>query len=131
MFRNIGGFLLNNILHIVPPIKIIFTVFALFAWSRAILRFREKSMNAKELVFWSLLWLSMIIAVYIPGKAFILARLLGLDNGLDALFFISVVVLFYSVYRLYVKSNENEQVITDLVRQLALKNGLSKKKKRS
>jgi len=108
-------------------IKIIFTLFALFALSRAVIRFYSKDLNFKELIFWSLLWLLMIILVFIPGKTNFLAKILGMERGNDAMFFLAIVALFYISYRLYVKSNEQEKEITRLVRALALKNIRKKK----
>lgn len=118
----------------ISPIKIIFTLFALFAWSRAFLQFRNKLMNVKEFSFWSLLWLGLIILIFLPGKTTLMARVLGMNRGLDAMFFIAVVALFYSVYRLYSKSNESEREITALIRKIALKscqtkNRIKRKKK--
>lgn len=110
-------------------IKIIFTVFAIFAWSRAVIRFYTKDLNLKELIFWSLIWLAMIILVFIPGKTNFLAKILGMERGNDAMFFLGIVALFYAIYRLYVKSNEQEKEITKLVRALALKS-IKKTRKR-
>jgi|GEM_PF-258567 len=116
------------------PIKILFSVFALFAWSRAVLRFRAKQMNQKELAFWSFLWLAMIVVVLIPEKTTTLAELLGMERGFDAMTFIAIIALFYSVYRLYIKSNEVDQEITRIVRETALrldvKKGQAKRSKR-
>lgn len=109
-------------------IKIVFTLFALFAWSRAVIRFYSKDLNLKELVFWSLLWLGMIILVFVPGKTNFLAKVLGMERGNDAMFFLGIVALFYASYRLYVKTNEQEKEITRLVRALALKNVKRKRK---
>jgi len=106
----------------VALIKILFTIFALFAWSRAVIRFYSKDLNLKELIFWSLLWFLMIILVFIPGKTNFLARVLGMERGNDAMFFLAIVALFYASYRLYVKTNEQEKEITRLVRTSALKN---------
>ncbi|KKQ18735.1 MAG: hypothetical protein US31_C0002G0080 [Berkelbacteria bacterium GW2011_GWA1_36_9] len=103
-------------------IKIIFTLFAIFAWSRVLIRFRSKDLNYKELIFWSFVWALMILLVFIPGKTNFLAKMLGMERGNDAMFFLSIVALFYATYRLYVKSNEQEKEITRLVRALALKN---------
>lgn len=103
-------------------IKIFFTLFALFAWSRAVIRFYSKDLNLKELIFWSLLWVGMIVLVFIPGKTNFLAKVLGMERGNDAMFFLAIVALFYASYRLYVKANEQEKEITKLVRSLALKN---------
>lgn len=112
----------------IAAIKIIFTLFAIFAWSRAFLRFKSKLMNIKELVFWTILWISATVLVFIPGKSDLLANLLGMNRGLDAMFFIGIVALFYAVYRLYAKMANFENEITELVRQIALKQGVSRKK---
>jgi len=111
------------------PINVIFTLFALFAWSRAIMRFRDKVINFKELAFWSFVWVAAIVIVYIPGKATALAKLLGMGRGFDAMVFIAVVALFYAVYRLYMRANEAEQEMTRLVRQIALKIDIKEKGK--
>lgn len=110
------------------PIKIILTLFAIFAWSRAFLRFKEKTINFKELAFWTLVWVATIAIVYLPGKATVLAKLLGVGRGFDAMVFIAIISLFYAVYRLYVRSNEQEQELTRLIREIALKIGVEEKK---
>ncbi len=120
----------TNIFHGLALVKTLFTIFALFAWSRAVIRFYAKDLNIKELIFWTLVWLLMIVLVFIPGKTNFFARLLGIDRGNDAMFFLAIVALFYATYRLYVKSNESEKEITRLVRALALKNVFKKKGKR-
>ncbi len=111
-----------NIFGGLALIKIILTTFAIFALSRAIIRFYSKDLNLKELIFWSLIWLAMIVLVFIPGKTNFLAKMIGMERGNDAMFFLAIVTLFYASYRLYVKSNEQEKEITKLVRALALKN---------
>ncbi len=110
-------------------IKIIFTLFALFALSRAVIRFYTKDLNLKELFFWSVLWIGATFLVFIPGKTNFLAKVLGMERGNDAMFFLGITALFYTSYRLYVKTNEQEKEITRLVRALALKD--IKKAKRS
>lgn len=112
-------------------VKILFTAFALFAWSRAIIRFYSKDLNLKELVFWSVLWIAMIVLVFLPGKTNFLAKVLGMERGNDAMFFLGIIALFYALYRLYVKSNEQEKEITKLVRALALRNVRRKSKFKS
>lgn len=103
-------------------VKILLTIFALFAFSRALIRFYNKDLNLKELIFWSVLWLGLTFLVFVPGKTNFLAKILGMERGNDAMFFLGIVALFYASYRLYVKSNEQEKEITRLVRALALKN---------
>lgn len=103
------------------PIEILLTLFVLFAWSRVILRWRDHQINQKELAFWSILWLVILVMVYVPGKTTYLAHLLGMGRGFDAMVFIAIIALFYTLYRLYIKANETEQEITEIVRQMALR----------
>ena len=114
-----------NFIASLTLIEVLLTLFVIFAWSRAFLRFRDKAINFKELAFWSLVWIAIIVMVYLPGKATVLARLLGVGRGFDAMVFIAIVALFYAVYRLYVKSNELEQEMTRLVRDISLKINVS------
>ena len=122
---------MSHIFGGVALVKILFTIFAVFAWSRAIIRFNAKDLNFKELIFWSLIWILMIVLVFVPGKTNFLAKMIGMDRGNDAMFFLAIVALFYASYRLYVKSNEQEKEITKLVRALALKNIKNKSKIKS
>lgn len=115
----------------VSLIKILLTLFVVFAWSRALLRFRDKAINFKELGFWSLVWVATLVMVYLPGKATVLAKLLGVGRGFDAMVFIAIVALFYAVYRLYVRANEAEQEMTRLIREISLKLNVSEPDKDS
>lgn len=121
---------IRQIIWPIKPIEAIFTVFALFAWSRAFLKFRAKLMNQKEIAFWSILWFSAIIIVYIPGKTTTLAHLLGMGRGFDAMVFLAVAALFYAVYRLYIKANEAEREMTELIRKTALKLGIKRPRRK-
>ena len=113
--------LFERFLTLVTPIRVILTIFALFAWTRVVMRFRDKVVNSKELAFWTLVWFGIIVVIFLPYKTTIVAKLLGMERGIDAMFLIAIVTLFYALYRLYMKSNENEQEMTRLVRQIALK----------
>ena len=44
--------------------------------------------------------------VYVPSKADIASRLLGASNGFNAVASIAIILLFYSVYRIYAKIEE-------------------------
>ncbi len=118
--------LFDRILTLITPIRIILLLFAIFAWTRVVLRFRDKVVNFKELAFWTLVWFGMVIVIFLPYKTTYLAKALGMERGIDAMFLLGIVALFYAVYRLYIKLNETEREMTKLVRQIALKLGEEK-----
>jgi small membrane protein len=102
-------------------LQIIITVFALFALSRSFLRFRKGSESILEFIIWIFIWSSVVLVVFFPEITQIPAKILGIGRGMDVLVYLSIVALFYSIYRIYAKIEKIEQDITSLVRNDALK----------
>jgi hypothetical protein len=102
-------------------IKILVTLFVIFAISRAALRYHDKSFGLFALFFWSILWGIIVFFVWLPSASDIIARIIGVGRGVDALVYISVVTLFYASFRLYVKLEHVEHELTSLTRNLSLK----------
>jgi len=111
-------------------LQIVIIIFALFAISRAVLRFKDNNLSKNELMFWVLIWLAVIIIPFIPGITTKVSAIFGIGRGIDLIVYISIVVLFYLLFRIYVKTEALEKEITLVVRKLALKNTKEEKKKR-
>lgn len=106
-------------------VKLITLIFVSFALSRAILRFKDKSIKIAELIFWMIIWSAVLILVFIPNISTEIARELGVGRGVDTAFFIGIMLLFYLIFRLYVKMDKMDKDITELVTKLS--KGLHKK----
>ena len=109
------------------PIQIIAIIFALFAISRVILRVKDKKLTINEFIFWCIIWAALVVLALFPWIAVQLSGFLGFRRGLDLLIYVSIAVLFYLMFRIYVKTEEQEQRITKIVRELAIKNKKKKK----
>jgi hypothetical protein len=96
------------------------TIFVLFAWSRAALRYRDRSISFPELIFWSLVWCSAEIVVLWPGLTGELAAKLGIGRGADLIVYLSIIVLFYLMFRLYIQIGAVERRFTEMVRAIAI-----------
>lgn len=102
-------------------IQAIILIFAFFALSRAILRFRHREITFPSFLFWVFIWIAMTIVTIFPRWASFFAGALGVGRGADLLVYLSVILLFYLIFRLYVRFENLERDLTKLVRQLALK----------
>ncbi len=102
-------------------LKIIATLFVLFAISRVWLRYRDGQIGVIGTVLWSFIWLAIGGVVWWPAVTTVLAKSVGVGRGVDALVYLSIVSLFYAIFRLYVKLEFIEHELTSLVRNLALK----------
>lgn len=95
-------------------VKIITVIFVAFTWSRAMLRFHDKALGYSGFIFWSGIWAIVLIVVFNPGIADKTASLLRLQRGADAMFYFSTILLFYLIFRLYVKLDSIDQSLSRL-----------------
>ncbi len=101
-------------------IHIIILVVGLFAVSRAYLRMRESKISLGEFIFWFFLWLGAAIISFFPDILSYLSDRTGFGRGMDFLLAVSIIVLFYLLFRLYVKVDETNKEVTKLVREIAI-----------
>ena len=103
-------------------LKLISIAFLLFAITRVWLRFRDGSIGMFGAFGWGGLWLVISGVVWLPNLTDRIAHVIGIGRGADAIVYASIIILFYAVFRLYIKAEFNQHQITNLVRAIALKN---------
>ncbi len=102
-------------------IQILIILFALFAFSRAVLRLRGKEIKTKEFFLWSFVWIAVIIVAARPSTVIFISGALGIGRAVDLLLYASIILLFYLMFRLYVKAENIEHAITTVTRERAQK----------
>lgn len=106
----------------ISAIQLIIFAFALFALSRAVLRWRERAIGIFEFLFWMGVWTVLLVLVFVPDLTTIISRSWGIGRGIDSILYMSIIALFYLIFRLYVKQDSHQQEITKLVRHHAVAN---------
>lgn len=101
-------------------IQIFIIAFAVFAVSRATWQFRKGTLTIAWLMLWVLFWIVAGVVAVLPQTTDVLARVVGVGRGADAVIYLSLIALFYIVFRVYVKIEDVEREITRLVRKLAV-----------
>lgn len=102
-------------------IQIFATVFALFAWSRALLRYKDRKISNNEFIFWSVIWLGVVVVAFIPGISALVSDAIGIRRPIDFFVYLSIILLFYLVFRIYIKLDTVNGEITKIVREFALR----------
>jgi len=103
------------------PVQIILLVFVLFAASRAVLQFRGGTIRFGALSFWLLIWAVALLAIFYPEETTRIARILGIGRGVDIVVYSSIAILFYLVFRLHVYLENIRTEISQLIREVSLK----------
>ena len=111
-----------------PVLQIIVVVFALFAWSRAILRFKNSQIGFAEVAMWSVLWIGACIVVLRPQWGEPVANFLGIGRPIDVGIYASIILLFYLIFKVYIKIETVEREISQLVRDHAIQHRKKNKK---
>lgn len=105
---------------------------ALFFLFLSIRQFLRGHIGLREIVFWSIFWLFTLLVSILPDPiSNFLAQTLGIKSNLNALFFLGLGTLFFVQFRLYLTVKRQNEIISDLVRKIALKDRDEKEEQES
>jgi hypothetical protein len=85
-----------------------------------LLRFRESKMSPGMLLFWSIVWIVLIVFSIFPDATGFFANLTGIGRGLDVILILGLIGCFYLIFRIYNMIENIEQEITNIAREIAL-----------
>lgn len=101
-------------------IQILITLFSVLVIVKALGKFQKKEVHGKTVLLWSLFWMLVVFLIWRPDLTNYLAAFLQVTRGADAVFYLSIVVIFYLLFRIFAKLERIEGDITTLVRDIAL-----------
>ncbi|MBI2453281.1 DUF2304 family protein [Candidatus Peregrinibacteria bacterium] len=102
-------------------IQILVSIFVIFAISRIVLQYKYDNVTIKQFIFWIIIWGSILGIVFWPRLIEKIADSLGIGRGIDVFVYFGIILLFYLVYRSYIKMENLERDITKIVGGIALK----------
>ncbi len=88
-----------------------------------ILRYRQRKIGPVAFLLWLVLWTGAAVVIMFPMSTVILARILGIGRGADLVLYTSLIVTLYLLFRLYVRLEQVNREVTQIVRALALREG--------
>ena len=101
-------------------LQIIVSFFVGFLYLEILSEFKKKNLSLFNFAFWSLVWFAVLVVVWFPSLTSNLAHTLGIVRGMDAVVYLSIVVLFYLAFKILVKIEKTQRDISKIVRQNAL-----------
>jgi len=102
-------------------VQLIGLVVGLAAINMTYLYYKRAEFSKKELVAWLFVWLAFIFVMAFPKSLQPMVGLLGLTRAMDLIMIIAFIVLFFLAFHSYVVNKKQEQKLTKLVQELALK----------
>ena len=102
------------------PAQFLLLAFVLGALAKVIHSYRQRRIVPLDFLFWGLVWIGTASMIIFPDATSFLAHLLGIGRGVDLIVYLSLLISFSLISRLYVALARLEQAITALVRAIAL-----------
>ncbi|MDO8669179.1 MAG: DUF2304 family protein [Candidatus Buchananbacteria bacterium] len=104
------------------PIQFILVIIIILAVLRLLYQLKNKNIGLSQFFMWLVIWLIAIVIIWQPKITTYLAALVGIGRGVDLAIYISIIVIFYLMFRLLIRIEKIEKDITKIVRSEALKN---------
>jgi small membrane protein len=100
--------------------QLLLLAFVLAALARVIHSYSQRRMPMADFLFWILVWMVTASVIIFPEATSFLAHFLGIGRGEDLIIYMSLLISFYLIFRLYVAITHMEQAITEVLRAIAL-----------
>lgn len=103
-------------------IQFLTAVIIIWLLLRILAKRRRAEMTNKEAILWVLLWLGVGVVVFCPQLTDKLAAGIGLQSakGIDLVVYVAVAVVFYLVFRIFMRIEQLDHNITKIIRHLAI-----------
>jgi hypothetical protein len=86
-----------------------------------VIRYRQRKIGMVVFLLWFFLWSGIEVVILFPKSAMEVAHLVGIGRGTDLALYLSVMLIFYLLFRMYVRLEQVNQDITQIVKVVALR----------
>lgn len=101
--------------------QVLLVSLVVLAMGYVILRFRQRKVGIFSFLLWVVLWSVGAVVIVFPNSSAIIARFLGIGRGVDFVLYLSVILILYLLFRVYVRLEQVDREVTLIVRTLALR----------
>lgn len=103
------------------PMNILLMVLAILFLANTFYNYYKRDLNIGELILWSIIWGALLVISIVPGLISSAGDFLGVEDGLNLIFTLSIVLLFYISFKQYQTILKLQQDVTKLVREISKK----------
>ncbi|MBA2849936.1 hypothetical protein HNP86_000067 [Methanococcus maripaludis] len=111
------------------PVQIIGIIVGLIVILKIAVQAKKSAISPFTAVIWILGWIFVMLMVSFPNFLGKIANSLGVGRGIDVLVYFGIIILFFLVYKSYLRSEHLEREITTIVSEIAINERYDKKTK--
>ena len=99
--------------------QILIIIVAIVVIYKSILKLMKKEISTLLFILWLILWLIVVTIDIFPNSIAYIANLVGVGRGVDLILYLSVIAIFYFLFRINLRQNKIDKKISQIVRHNA------------
>lgn len=96
----------------------------IFIIYKTILTYKRGNFSKNFTFIWLLLWISVLFLIFQQNILIKTAHFFGISRGVDLVIYLSIILNFYLIYKIFANLNDLNQKITKIIREEALSHPL-------
>jgi len=101
-------------------IQIFILIFIAYVIYRLAVKLNKRELSVQLFLLWLIFWIIVGVIVVLPQTTQMVADWLGVGRGVDVVIYIAVLVLFYTVFRIFTRIEKIEKDLTYLVKEISI-----------
>ncbi|MBI4272400.1 DUF2304 domain-containing protein [Candidatus Uhrbacteria bacterium] len=101
-------------------IQILVTIASVFVIAKSVIAYIHKTIRIPTFIVWSIFWTVIIFLVWQPNLTDRLAAVLQVGRGADAIFYLSLIAVFYLLFKIFIRFENIVSQVTTLVREMGI-----------
>lgn len=102
-------------------IQIFLGLIIIYIWRRIYLKYKAGELASREFAEWTLFWIVATWFVIMPEAASYLAFVLGVGRGSDLVVYVAILIIFYLLFKVFMRLEKTNRAITKMVNDQAVK----------
>lgn len=110
----------------VSPSQMLLFIIIIFVIFKTWVAYRRRNLSGIFTFVWIAFWLAALFLVFQQNLVTNIAHRFGVSRGVDFVIYLSLIAIFYLIYKILSSLDEADRRVTRLVRQIALTEKLKK-----
>lgn len=93
----------------------------IFIIYKTIKSYKRGNLSKTFFLTWLLLWTGVLFFIFEQNTLIKLAHFIGISRGVDLVIYLSIILIFYLIYKIFSHLNDLNQKITKIIREESIR----------
>ena len=95
-------------------------IFVMVMYFKLLMDLKKDKISLRRFLAWIFIWFALSVIAFFPQIVVFFSNLIGIERAKDLPIYLSIIILFYLLFRVGIKIEKIDQEITKMVKSIAL-----------